>query len=97
MIPKNRVTTHPGELLWEEFLEPLGMSGAQLAAALGVPANRITDIVRMRRGVTADTAIRLGRYFGTSAEFWLAAQTSFDLTSAMTSNDYRAIAPRSAA
>lgn len=97
MIPKNRVTTHPGELLAEEFLEPLGMSGAQLAAALGVPANRITDLVRKRRGVTADTAIRLGRYFDTSAEFWLAAQASFDLTSALATHDYGSITPRSAA
>jgi len=73
------------------------MSGAQLAAAIGVAPNRITDLVRKRRGVSADTAIRLGRYFGMSAEFWLAAQASFDLTSALATHDYGSIAPRTAA
>jgi antitoxin HigA-1 len=98
MIPENRISTHPGEILREEFLLPLGMSGAELAHAIAVPANRITDIIRERRGVTADTAIRLGRYFGTSAEFWLTAQASFELTSALAEHkrDYDAISPRAA-
>jgi addiction module HigA family antidote len=70
---------HPGEVLREEFLAPLGMSASALAAALGVPANRTTLLVREVRGVTADTALRLARYFGTTPEFWLGLQTTYDL------------------
>lgn len=70
---------HPGEILREEFLVPLGISANALAMALRVPAPRINDIVRERRSVTADTALRLARYFGTSAEFWLGLQADFDL------------------
>ena len=61
---------HPGEILREEFLVPLNLSANALAIALGVPAPRINDVARERRGITADTALRLARYFGTSAEFW---------------------------
>jgi addiction module HigA family antidote len=78
----NRVTTHPGEVLEEEFLKPLGMSVNALAMALRVPANRIGAIVKGKRAVTADTAIRLGRYFGMSAVFWLNLQTLHDLSKA---------------
>ena len=74
---------HPGEILREEFLIPLGMSGHALALALRVPAPRINDIVRERRAITADTALRLSRYFGTSAEFWLGLQADFDLKTTM--------------
>lgn len=70
---------HPGEILREEFLLPLGMSANGLALALRVPAPRINEIVRERRGVSADTALRLARYFGTSAEFWLGLQADYDL------------------
>ena len=70
---------HPGEILREEYLAPLGMSAHALAMALHVPAPRINDIVRERRAVTPDTALRLARYFDTSAQFWLNLQTSFDL------------------
>ena len=70
---------HPGEILLEEFLKPLGMSMNKLAEALRVPANRITQIVEGRRGVTGETALRLARYFGTSAEFWLGLQRDYDL------------------
>jgi addiction module HigA family antidote len=70
---------HPGEVLREEFLEPLGMTPAALARALHVSAPTINDIVRERRGVTADTAIRLGRYFDTSAQFWMNLQTEYAL------------------
>ena len=77
-----RIKPHPGEMLREEFLEPLGMSGRQLAEAIGVPHNRINDILRERRGVTADTAIRLGTYFRTSAQMWLTMQTAHDLSKA---------------
>ena len=65
-----RVTSHPGEILQEEFLAPLGLSARALAAAIEVPPNRISEIVRGRRDVSADTAIRLGRYFGTDPRFW---------------------------
>ena len=70
---------HPGEILREEFLVPLEMSANALAMALHVPAPRINDIVRERRAISPDTALRLGRYFGTTAEFWLNLQLSFDL------------------
>jgi addiction module HigA family antidote len=70
---------HPGEILREEFLVPLGMSAHALALELRVPAPRINDIVRERRAVTPDTALRLSRYFGTTPEFWLNLQTAYDL------------------
>ena len=71
--------THPGEVLREEFLVPLKMTSHQLAMALHVPATRVNDIVNERRGVTADTALRLGRYFGTSSRFWMSLQASWEL------------------
>lgn len=70
---------HPGEVLREDFLRPLEMSASALARELHVPAPRINDIVRERRAVSADTALRLARYFGGSAKFWLNLQTAFDL------------------
>ncbi len=70
---------HPGEILREEFLAPLEMSANALAMALHVPAPRINDIVRERRAITPDTALRLARYFDTSAQFWLNLQSAFDL------------------
>jgi addiction module HigA family antidote len=73
---------HPGEILREEFLSPLDMSANALAMALHVPAPRINDIVRERRAVSPDTALRLARYFDTSAQFWLNLQSSFDLKQA---------------
>lgn len=77
-----RIRTRPGEILKEEFMKPLGLSGNELAKRLKVPANRINDIVRGRREVSADTALRLSRYFGTTARFWLNAQAAFDLSTA---------------
>ena len=77
---------HPGEILREEFLIPLGLSANALAIALRVPAPRINDIARERRGVNADTALRLARYFGTSAEFWLGLQADFDLKTTLAGN-----------
>lgn len=71
---------HPGEIIREEFLVPLNMTSHALAMALHVPAPRINDIVRERRAVTPDTALRLARYFDTTAQFWLNLQSSFDLT-----------------
>ena len=74
---------HPGEILREEFLVPLGLSASALALELKVPAPRINDIVRERRAVTPDTALRLSRYFGTTPpEFWMDLQTAFDLKTA---------------
>ncbi len=70
---------HPGEVLREEFLLPLGLSANALAIALQVPAPRINDVAREKRGVSADTALRLARYFGTSAEFWMGLQADYDL------------------
>src|SRR5712691_6907301 len=78
----NRVTTHPGEVLNEEFLRPLGMSVNALAMALRVPTTRIGAIVKGERSVTADTALRLARFFGTSPEFWMNLQAMYDLTKA---------------
>jgi addiction module HigA family antidote len=78
----NRVTTHPGVVLAEEFLKPLGMSANALAMALRVPATRIGAIVKGERSVTADTALRLARFFGTSPEFWVNLQAMHDLTKA---------------
>jgi addiction module HigA family antidote len=83
-----RIRTHPGEILRAEYLEPLGMSSSALAAAIGVPANRITDIVRFRRRVTADTALRLARYFRTDPRFWLNLQAAHDLSAAVAETDY---------
>lgn len=73
---------HPGEVLREEYLEPLKMSVNALSKALHVPATRMNDIVRERRGITADTALRLARYFGTSERFWLNLQTEYELRQA---------------
>ena len=77
-----RIRTSPGEVLLEEFMKPLGLSGSELARELKVPANRINDIVRDRREISADTALRLARYFGTTARFWLNAQTAYNLSKA---------------
>jgi addiction module HigA family antidote len=76
----DRVTSHPGDVLAEEFLKPLGLSVNALAMALRVPATRIGAIVKGERGVTADTALRLARFFGTSSEFWMTLQAMHDLT-----------------
>jgi antitoxin HigA-1 len=70
---------HPGETIREDFLKPLGMSVNKLALELRVPATRMTEIVHGRRGITADTALRLARYFNTTPKFWLNLQTSYDL------------------
>ena len=70
---------HPGEVLQEEFLKPMGLSQNRLALDIGVPARRINEIVLGKRGVTADTALRLARYFGMSAQFWLGLQLDYEL------------------
>jgi len=73
---------HPGEILREDYLAPLNLSAHALAMALHVPAPRVNDIVRERRAVTPDTALRLARYFDTSAQFWLNLQSAFDVKQA---------------
>ncbi len=70
---------HPGEVLLEEFLKPMGLSQNRLALAIGVHPRRINEIVLKRRGITADTALRLARYFGMSARFWMGLQVDYDL------------------
>jgi addiction module HigA family antidote len=79
MAAKNLPPVHPGEVLLEEFLQPLGISQNRLARDLAVPAQRINDIVRVNRAVTVDTALRLARYFHTTPQFWLNLQMHYDL------------------
>lgn len=76
---KVRPPVHPGEMLREDFLKPLGLSVNRLAMDLHVPVTGLNDIVRGRRSITADTALRLGKYFGTSAQFWLNLQSNYEL------------------
>jgi len=70
---------HPGEVLMEDFIKELGVTQNRVAVAIGVPPRRINEIVHGKRAITADTALRLGRYFGTSAQFWLSLQAFYDL------------------
>lgn len=79
MASKKIAPIHPGEILLEEFIQPMGLSQNRLALDLRVPARRINEIVHGKRRVTADTALRLARYFGMSAEFWLGLQMDYDL------------------
>ncbi len=79
MIKNGMRPIHPGEILREDYMVPLGLSATALAHALGVTPARINDIVRERRGITADTALRLARYFGTDAQSWINLQTGYDL------------------
>jgi addiction module HigA family antidote len=74
-----RTPVHPGEMLREEFMEPLGISINGLALELHVPVTRVSEIVNERRGITADTALRLARHFGTSADFWMNIQKDYEL------------------
>jgi addiction module HigA family antidote len=79
MTRRKRAPIHPGEILQEEFLSPLGISQYRLAKETSVPPRRINEIVRGQRSISADTALRLGRYFSTSEQFWLNLQTHYDL------------------
>ena len=96
--PVNRMRpVHPGEILREEYLRPLGLSVNALAGELRVPATRIHEIVNERRSITADTAVRLARYFDTSPEVWLNLQTAYDLKTLPTLAEIeRQVAPRAA-
>ncbi len=79
MLPKNRIPTHPGEILLEEFLKPLGVSQVALAEHLGIPVQRVNELVRGKRGVTSETAWLLAGALGTTPEFWINLQTNHDL------------------
>ena len=78
-IPTHRVPTHPGEILVEEFLRPMGLTQRELAQAIHVPYQRINELVNGRRGLTPSTALRLAKYFGMSAGFWMNLQLRWDL------------------
>jgi addiction module HigA family antidote len=91
---------HPGEVLLEEFLKPMGLSQNRLALSIGVPARRINEIVLGKRRITADTALRLARYFGNSPQFWLGLQMDYDLDVAedkLAARIEREVRPRTAA
>ena len=101
-IPRKGTPTwriHPGEVLREEFLKPLGMSAYELAKRLRVPVPRVNDIVLERRGISADTAVRLSRFFGTTDQFWLNLQSAYEISrvKAEHADDIALIKPRAAA
>ena len=78
-IPTHRTPTHPGEVLLEDFLRPSGLTQRDLAGAVGVPYQRVNEIVRGRRGITPSTALRLGKFFGTTPDLWMNLQLRWDL------------------
>ena len=86
---------HPGEILMEEFLDPMGITQHKLAVSIGVPPRRINEIVHGKRRITADTALRLGRFFGVTAQFWINLQSHYDLEveSEAIASELEAIAP----
>ena len=94
MLPRNRIPTHPGEILGEEFLRPLGVSQVALARHIGVSVQRVNELVRGKRGVTPDTAWLLAQALGTTPEFWVNLQASYDLA---TNRPQRRIRPLAAA
>ena len=79
MLPKNRIPTHPGEILLHEFLEPLGITQVAFARHIGVPVQRVNELIRGKRGVTPDTAWLLSQALDTTAQFWVNLQTNHDL------------------
>ena len=93
MIPKHRLPTHPGEILAEEFLVPLGITQSRLAEHLGVPVQRINELVKGKRGVTPETAWLLSAAFGTTPEFWLNLQSAFDLARARPGRSVERLSP----
>ena len=97
MRPIERVFTHPGEMLREEFMLPMQLSANALAIGINVPVSRILDIVHERRGISADTAVRLAKYFGTSERFWTNLQAEYDLSMVRLKKkaDLERIVPRS--
>jgi len=95
-VPTNRPPTHPGEMLLEEFLVPMGISQRELATAINVSYQRINEIINGRRGVTPSTALRLSKFFGTTADFWMNLQLRWDLYQAQQSerSELERITPR---
>ncbi len=97
MLPRHRIATHPGQILLHEFLEPRGLTQAELARALAIPLNRVNGLVRGKRGITPETALLLAGFFENSPEFWMNLQTAHDLTMALHEMRKRpAAAPRGA-
>lgn len=94
-VPAHAV--HPGEILREEFMVPLGLTSTELAKSLHITVPRVNELVRERRSMTADTAMRLARYFGTSAKLWMGLQAEYDLNLAAANRDIQKIKPRAAA
>jgi addiction module HigA family antidote len=92
MLPTHRAPVHPGEMLLEEFLKPLGLSQNEFARRLGISFPRLNEIIREKRGVTVDTALRLARVLGTSEGFWLNMQQDWDLWHALRSPAAKQIA-----
>jgi addiction module HigA family antidote len=95
MLPSFRTATHPGMILEEEFLRPLGLTQAKLARSLHIPLNRINEMVRGKRGITPETALLLAAYFGNSPEFWMNLQTAHDLTKARAEMRKKPVRPAS--
>ena len=91
MIPKNRIPTHPGEILLEEFLKPMGLAQTELAEKLHIPVQRINEIVNGKRGVTPETAWLLAGAFGTTPQFWVNLQANHDLAKARPATPVRKI------
>src|SRR6058998_3648611 len=81
-VPTHRAPTHPGEMLLEEFLKPMGLSQQELARSIRVPYQRVNELINRRRGITPGTALRLARFFGNSAAYWLNLQLRWDLSRA---------------
>lgn len=92
-LPKHRPPTHPGHVLLKDFLEPLALSQAEVARRLHVPLNRLNEVILGKRGVTADTALRLAKLTGMDAGFWMGLQTDFDLWHALRDVDLSKIKP----
>jgi addiction module HigA family antidote len=94
-IPTHRAPTHPGEMLFEEFLKPMGLSQRELADAIHVPYQRVNEIINGRRGMTPSTALRLAKFFGVSPDFWMNLQLRWELYFAQRSeaNELKSIKP----
>ena len=86
-VPTHREPTHPGEMLLEEFLKPMNITQRELAEKIHVPYQRVNELINRRRGITPSTALRLARYFGTTAGFWLSLQHRWDLYKTMQAED----------
>lgn len=93
MLPKNRIPTHPGLILREEFLEPLGVSQVAFAAHLGIPLQRVNEIIRGKRGVSSDTAWLFAGALGTTPEFWINLQVAHDLAASRPAKPVRRLRP----